>query len=299
MSKTLKSHLALIIVAFIYGANYSIAKMVMFNYLNPFGFIVLRVFGAGILFYIIHALFVKEKVQGKDLKRLFICSVFGIAGNMLMFFKGLSLTTPVNASVLMLNAPVFVLIFSAIIYKTKPKFVQIVGTFVAFSGAFWLIAGNKFQLVSDTALGDMFITFNAISYAFYLVYVKDLLIKYKSLTVITYSFLFGAILVLPFGFNDLRTTQFETFTPNVWWAIAFVVIGTTFIAYLLNAWALQKTSSTVVGSYIYLQPIIASAIGVYLGQDVLTTQKVLAALLVFVGVYLVSSKSIFPKKTSS
>ncbi len=265
--------------------------MVMFKYLNPFGFIVLRVVGAGILFFIIHALFVKQKIENKDLKRLFICSVFGIAGNMLMFFKGLSLTTPINASVLMLNAPVFVLIFSSIIYKIKPRLIQIVGTLIAFAGAFWLIAGKSFQLNSATALGDMFITLNAISYAFYLVYVKDLLLKYKSLTVITYSFVFGAILVIPFGWNDLQNAQFITFTPNVWWAIAFVVLGTTFIAYLLNAWALQKTSSAIVGSYIYLQPIIASIIGVYLGQDELTAQKVWAALLVFIGVYLVSKRT--------
>ncbi len=291
MSKTIKSHLALLLVALIYGANYSIAKMVMFKYLNPFGFIVLRVVGAGILFFIIHALFVKEKIENKDLKRLFICSVFGIAGNMLMFFKGLSLTTPINASVLMLNAPVFVLIFSSIVYKIKPRLIQIVGTLIAFAGAFWLIAGKSFQLNSATALGDMFITLNAISYAFYLVYVKDLLLKYKSLTVITYSFVFGAILVIPFGWNDLQNAQFITFTPNVWWAIAFVVLGTTFIAYLLNAWALQKTSSAIVGSYIYLQPIIASIIGVYLGQDELTAQKVWAALLVFIGVYLVSKRT--------
>jgi drug/metabolite transporter (DMT)-like permease len=291
VSKTIKSHLALLLVALIYGANYSIAKMVMFKYLNPFGFIVLRVVGAGILFFIIHALFVKEKIENKDLKRLFICSVFGIAGNMLMFFKGLSLTTPINASVLMLNAPVFVLIFSSIIYKIKPRLIQIVGTLIAFAGAFWLIAGKSFQLNSATALGDMFITLNAISYAFYLVYVKDLLLKYKSLTVITYSFVFGAILVIPFGWNDLQNAQFLTFTPNVWWAIAFVVLGTTFIAYLLNAWALQKTSSAIVGSYIYLQPIIASIIGVYLGQDELTAQKVWAALLVFIGVYLVSKRT--------
>lgn len=291
MSKTIKSHLALLLVALIYGANYSIAKMVMFKYLNPFGFIVLRVVGAGILFFIIHALFVKEKIENKDLKRLFICSVFGIAGNMLMFFKGLSLTTPVNASVLMLNAPVFVLIFSSIIYKIKPRLIQIVGTLIAFAGAFWLIAGKSFQLNSATALGDMYITLNAISYAFYLVYVKDLLLKYKSLTVITYSFVFGAILVLPFGWNDLQNAQFLTFTPNVWWAIAFVILGTTFIAYLLNAWALQKTSSAIVGSYIYLQPIIASIIGVYLGQDELSAQKVWAALLVFIGVYLVSKRT--------
>ncbi len=281
----------MLLVALIYGANYSIAKMVMFKYLNPFGFIVLRVVGAGILFFIIHALFVKEKIENKDLKRLFICSVFGIAGNMLMFFKGLSLTTPINASVLMLNAPVFVLIFSSIIYKIKPRLIQIVGTLIAFAGAFWLIAGKSFQLNSATALGDMFITLNAISYAFYLVYVKDLLLKYKSLTVITYSFVFGAILVIPFGWNDLQNAQFITFTPNVWWAIAFVVLGTTFIAYLLNAWALQKTSSAIVGSYIYLQPIIASIIGVYLGQDELTAQKVWAALLVFIGVYLVSKRT--------
>jgi drug/metabolite transporter (DMT)-like permease len=285
------SHLALLMVAIIYGANYNIAKMVMFKYLNPSGFIVLRIGGAGLLFVLIWWLFYREKIERADIRKLIICSALGVAGNMLMFFKGLSLTTPVNASVLMLVSPVFVLIFSSIVFKTQPAWFHYFGILLSFTGAVVLIGGKNIHVGSDTFTGDLFIIGNAISYAFYLVYVKELLFKYKSMTVIALLFTFGFFMVLPFGLGDLQEASFSTFPATVWWAIVFVVLGTTFLAYLLNAWALQKTSSEIVGSYIYLQPIIASAIGVSLGQDVLTIGKIVAAMLIFGGVFLVSRKS--------
>lgn len=262
----------------------------MFKYLDPSGFIVLRIGGAGVLFLLISWFYIREKVDTKDIRKIVICSAFGVAGNMLMFFKGLSLTTPVNASVLMLVSPVFVLIFSSFIFKTRPSWIQYVGILLSFTGAVILIGGKGITLHGGTFVGDLFIIGNAISYAFYLVYVKELLFKYKSLTVIAWLFGFGFFMVLPFGWGDLQAASFSTFPQSVWWAIAFVVLGTTFVAYLLNAWALQKTSSEIVGSYIYLQPIIATLIGVSLGQDALTGGKVLAALLVFAGVYMVSVK---------
>lgn len=262
----------------------------MFRYLDPSGFIVLRIGGAGLLFVLISWIFIKEKIEPRDFRRLIICSALGVAGNMLMFFKGLSLTTPVNASVLMLVSPVFVLIFSSFLFKTKPTWIQYSGILLSFAGAVLLIGGKNISISGDTFTGDLFIIGNAISYAFYLVYVKELLFKYKSMTVIAFLFAVGFVMVLPFGWGDLAKASFSTFPAFVWWAIAFVVLGTTFVAYLLNAWALQKTSSEIVGSYIYLQPIIATVIGVSLGQDSLTPGKILAALLVFAGVFLVSRR---------
>lgn len=288
VNKTLLSHLALLTVALIYGANYNIAKLVMNGFLGAFGFIVIRVTGAGLLFLMVYLLFNREKVERKDMLPLFISSCFGVAGNMLMFFKGLSLTSPINASVLMLNAPVFVIIFSAIIYKTRPQPAQIAGIIIAFAGAFWMIASKNNGSAISSSTGDIFILLNATSYAFYLVYVKRLIVKYKSLTVVTFAFLFGIPLVWPFGFSDIQSADFSHFPEYIWWAVGFVVLGTTFVAYLFNAWALQNTAPAVVGSYIYLQPIIASGIAIALQQDVLSVQKIAAGLLVFCGVFMVS-----------
>jgi drug/metabolite transporter (DMT)-like permease len=289
LNHTRLSHWSLLLVAVFYGAGFSIAKMVMSGYLESSGFILLRIGISAILFVIFHALFIRQKLENrKDYLYLLIASVFGVAANMLLFFKGLSLTTPMNASVLMLNTPVFVMVFSLLIYKEKLYWQQILGLVLALTGAFFLISGLHFHFHTETALGDLYIIINATSYAFYLVYVRKLLARYHSITVVKYLFVMGTFLVLPFGYSELQTASFSTFPSHIWWAIGFVVIGTTFIAYLFNAWALQKTSSAIVGSYIYIQPVVATIISIWMGQDKLSVEKVIFALVVCAGVYLVS-----------
>lgn len=262
----------------------------MANFLDSSAFILIRVLVATTLYFIFVAFFVKEKIQGwKDYRDLAICGLFGVATNMLLFFKGLSYTIELNASVLMLNAPVFVLLFSYFLLKDKIKLWQIIGVLISALGALLLIGGLNFNFSSENAWGDGLIIMNAISFAFYLVYVKKLLRKYHVITIAKYAFLFGTIFILPFGLPELVETNFQLFTTEAWIAVAYVAVFTTFVAYLLNSWAVQKANPTLAGSYIYLQPVFATSIGAFRGAP-LTVEKLIFALLIFVGVYLVTKK---------
>ncbi len=291
MSQRLKVHIALFIVALIYGATFTLAKLVMPLYIKPFAFILLRVGVASVCIYLFHRYYVKGKITDrKDFFPLFVCAVFGIAGNMLLFFQGLSITSPINASVLMLNTPVFVLVFAVIILKEKLTFQIVGGIILAAFGALFLIGGARFQFDSTTALGDLYITMNAIIYAFYLVYAKRLMVKYHPLTVTLYAFFFGFILVLPFGLNQTLEIDFLHLPLFIWGCIAFITIGATFLTYVLNAYALRYASSSLVGTYIYLQPVLATLIAVSTGKDELSVQKIISMLIVFAGVYLASYK---------
>lgn len=289
----LKFHLVLFIVALIYAATFSIAKDVMPDYVRSYAFVLMRVGVAGVPFWIFHALFVREKIKEKrHYLDFFICGFFGIAANMTMFFKGLETSLPIHGAVLMLAAPVFVLIFQRLVYKVDIKGLQWIGILVALIGAFFLIAGSGLQFHKDTWFGDMLILFNAISYAFYLVYVKKMLNKYHFLTVAKWAFLFAFILVLPIGLGQLTEVNFSTMPSHIWLEIGFVVICTTFLTYFLNAYAIQNTSPAIAGSYIYLQPLLATLIAVQWGSDVLTWEKGLFGALVFLGVYLVNKKKL-------
>jgi drug/metabolite transporter (DMT)-like permease len=262
----------------------------MADYLGSSGFILIRVLVATSIYVLIHRFFIKEKIQSwKDYRDLVICGFFGVAFNMLAFFKGLSYTTELNASVLMLVAPVFVLLFSYFLLKDKVRKWQILGIFISGFGALLLVGGTEFNFSSKNALGDAFITLNAISYAFYLVYVKRLLKKYHVLTIAKYIFLFGTLMVLPFGLPQLMETDFSSLPPKAWGAIVYVAVFTTFIAYLLNSWAVQKANPTLVGSYVYLQPVFATGFATLLGSA-LPLEKLIFALLIFAGVYLVTKK---------
>jgi drug/metabolite transporter (DMT)-like permease len=209
---------------------------------------------------------------------------------MLLFFKGLSITTPINSSVLMMCTPIFVIIISAFWFKEKITLLKISGVIMASLGAIMLVGGRKFEFNSTRALGDLMVAANAIIYAFYLVYAKQLIHKYNPLTVTLYSFLFGTLLVLPFGLSDFMQIEWQSFPPKIIGFVLFITIGSTFVTYVLNAYALRHASSGLVGSYIYLQPVCATLIAILFATDELSIEKLLFMLIVFAGVYLASMK---------
>lgn len=296
-SSLLRAHLALLAVAIIYGLNYSFAKDVLNGYIQPLGFILLRVLGAGFLFWVI-SIFVDRGVPKKrDLGRFALCGVFGVAMNQMFFFSGLSLTTPINASIVMTTNPILVMVVAAFLIRERITPMKLAGIVLGFAGAVWLMLGNaKSGFGFEGSLGDLFILINAMSYGIYLVLVKPLMHRYSPLTVIRWVFTFGLLYVLPFGFSQFREIDFEGFSQQIWLEVLFVIIFTTFFTYLLNVYALKKVSPTVVSFYIYLQPLIASMAAIFMGQDDITLVKVLSTCLIFVGVYLVGAEKLFNRR---
>lgn len=288
MSSNLKAHLALFGANVIYGLNYSIAKDVMPNYILPFGFIFCRVLGAMGLFWLVQS-FSYEKVEKKDFLLLAVCGFFGVAANQLMFFYGLNITTPINAGIIMTSNPILVLIASAIILKNRITAFKIGGIFLGITGALLLLLfKSDFSFGSETILGDFFIFLNALSYGVYLVIVAPLMKKYSPLTVIKWVFTFGFIFVLPFGFNQFTEIDWNSFNSDIWLKFGFVIVGTTFLAYLFNIYGLKKLSPSVVSTYIYLQPLLATVFAIWAGKDTLDWIKIVAAILIFSGVFMVS-----------
>lgn len=291
MSTKLKVHLSLWLVTLIYAATFSIAKQVMPMYIKPFGFILIRVIVATIGLIVFHRIFIKEKIHDKsDYLKLFVCAVFGVAANMLLFFKGLSITTPINAAVLMMYTPIFVVLFAAIWLKEKITIQKVVGVLLATFGAVLLIGGRNFNFSSTGVWGDVMVALNAIIYAFFLVYAKSLMQKYHPLTVTLYTFLFGLFIVIPFGFNEFSEIDFIAFPKIIWVYVLFITVGSTFVTYVLSSYALKHASSSLVGTYIYLQPVLATLIAIAFGTDLLTLEKLIFICIVFVGVYFASFK---------
>ncbi len=287
-----KAHLALLAVAFIYGANYTIAKNVLDqNFLQPNGFILLRVMSGFVLFHMIHFLVIKEKVERKDIGLLALCGLFGIAINQLFFFKGLGATSPIHASLIMVVTPIIVLFISSVYLKERISVKKILGIAIGMLGAMFLILnGDKSNDTMSSILGDVYILINASSYALYLVLVRNLMKKYHPFTVMKWIFSFGLIVVIPFGTSDLVNVNWASFPKEIWVAILYVLLCTTFLAYLLNAYALSIVSPTTASAYIYLQPLIASFIAILWYNDQLSLVKVVCGIMIFLGVYLISKK---------
>lgn len=292
----LKAHLALLGANVIYGINYIVAKGIMPGKLGPSAFVFIRIVGAILLFWVVK-FFILDKIEKSDYLRLLFCGLLGVAANQLLFFHGLNLTSPIDASIIITSIPVMVLIFSAIILKEKITRNKLLGLTIGAVGAIWLISQGNTTSGTSSTLGNLFIFFNACSYGLYLVLVKPLMKKYNAIAVISWVFLFGFLWMLPFGLPDFLQTDFSAFSLNTYLVVVFVVLFTTFFAYLFNIYALSYVAPSVNGSYVYLQPAVSFImVSIYATlfnndtyQNDITPLKIACCLMVIFGVYLISS----------
>lgn len=289
-----KRNLALIgatLVSIIYGVTFTIAKDVMPAYIDAYGFILLRVGGSVLLFWSVWLFMPKEKIDWNDFPRIIAAAFFGVAFNMLTFFKGLSLTSPISAAVIMVSTPMIVLTLSAIIMKERMQKRKVFGIVLGLIGtAFLILYGKSIGNATNAGLGNFLVLVNAISYGFYLIVVKKLMDKYNAFTFVKWIYLFGFLMVLPFGWNEFQAVNWATVPEVIGWKIGFVVIFSTFLTYLLNLLSMKELKPTTVAVFIYLQPLFATIFAIGLGKDELSLVKIGSALLIFTGVYLVTMK---------
>src|SRR6476620_2226984 len=211
MSKRNWALVAATLVSIIYGVTFTIAKDVMPKHIDAFGFIFLRVGGSMLLFWLA-ALFVKtEKIDKKDFPRILAAAFFGVAFNMLTFFKGLSYTSPIMGAVLMVTTPMIVLILSAIIMKERMENRKIIGILLGLAGTITLILYGKSMVnAPNETLGNLLVFVNAVSYGFYLIIVKKLMDKYKALSFVKWIYFFGFLMVIPFGWHEFQAVDWVT-----------------------------------------------------------------------------------------
>lgn len=291
MNKRILALFAVSIATLIYGLTFTIAKDVMPIYLKPYAFILVRVIGATTIFWTIGLLIKQQKIEKEDYKKILLASFFGIGLNMLTFFKGLSITTPISASVMMVTSPIMVLIFSSILIRKRIGKQRILGVFIGLIGTILLITyGNNSSEGTNNNFGNFLVFVNAASYGLYLVLAKDLILKYNPIVFVKWLYLFGSIFVIPFGYSEILEVSWQEIPTNIYWNIGFVVIFTSCITYLFNLYGLSKLKPTTVSVFIYLQPVIATIYALIVGSDSLNTVKISATILIFIGVYLVTKQ---------
>ncbi|MEJ2003851.1 MAG: DMT family transporter [Cyclobacteriaceae bacterium] len=288
MNRQLWVHLTLLFVAMLYGGNYTIAKYALPEYIKPVAFISVRLLSGTFLFWAIDSVGKRSRVSRSDHWLLFRCGLFGAALNQLLFFEGLSLTTPIHASIMMTMSPIAVILIASLMGRELLTRIKVIGALIGFTGAVLLLSRHGLSLEEGTFSGDLLILLNGTSYAIYLILVKPLTHKYPPFTILKWIFLYGALIAVPFGIPQLTEVNWSGLPTSAWISIGYVVFATTFLVYLLNAWALQYVNSSVVGIYIYLQPVFATIVALLLGQDKLDLPTVLFASIIMLGVYLVS-----------
>ena len=270
----------------------------MRDHIGPFALVLLRGLGATPLFWLADAFFIKEKTDKKDFPRLFLLCLFGVTINQTLFISGLSLTSPISAAIMMITTPILVVVVAGFLIRERITWVRTAGIIIGFAGAATLMlsSGLNSSGREDNPFGDLLIFINALSWGTYLVLVKPLMKKYHTITILRWTFTFSLIFIIPIGSRQLYHVDWQSFTPTAYAMLFFVIFFTTFLAYLLNVYALKELSPAVVSAYIYLQPVLTAIIAISTGNDSITGMKVFSALLIFAGVYLVSTNS-FPGKS--
>jgi drug/metabolite transporter (DMT)-like permease len=289
MIKRNYAYIAATLVSIIYGVTFTVAKDVMPEFVLPFGFILLRVAGSAVLFWSISFLGPKEKIEPKDFPRIVAAAFFGVALNMLTFFKGLSYTSPIMGAVLMCTTPMIVLVLSAILLRERLSSKKTIGLILGLIGtAVLILYGKSMHNAPKASLGNLLVFINAVSYGFYLIIVKKLMNKYNAFTFVKWIYTFGLLMVFPFGWAEFQAIAWPFIPLGIYYKIGFIVVFSTFLTYLLNLISMRELKPTTVAVFIYLQPLFASVFAIGLGKDEISAVKGIAAVLIFTGVYLVT-----------
>ena len=289
MNKKLPAHLGLLGTNLFFAINLSAVKyLTSNNFMQPFGMNVIRVGVSVLLFWILYLFYPStKKIDKRDTGRFILCALTGIAINQMLFLKGLSLTYSIHAVLLMLTTPILITIIAAWILKERLNIYKATGLALGVSGAVVLITARQNSGTGENVLlGDLLVLINAISYTFYFILVKPLMLKYNPVQVIRLVFTYGLLMVLPFGWNEFISIEWNSFGATEYTCISLITICGTFLAYLFNVYGIKVLGASAAGAYIYIQPVFATIIAMIFLKEHLEAYKILAAALIFTGVFL-------------
>lgn len=285
-------HLALFIANLIFGLNNPITRTLIPDKISPFAITISRMIGAAILFWIASLFVKKEKMEKKDILKLFFAALFGIVLNQMVFLEGLSLTSPIDASLVITLLPIVTMILAAIIIKEPITWLKVIGVIVGACGALLLIFNSASGGSTGNFKGNLIILISTFSFALYLTLFKEVISKYSPVHTMKWMFLFASLVSYPFCHKAVVNTNFASFDTTVYLRIFYIVFFATFIAYLLVPIGQKTLRPTTLSMYNYMQPIVGSLLTIALGMDHLSYENILSAVLVFAGVYIVTqSKS--------
>jgi drug/metabolite transporter (DMT)-like permease len=289
LSPQIKAHLGLLATNLFFAINVSAIKyFTTQGFSGPYGLNLVRSFVCVILFWLLFFINSgKEKISKKDIIRFLLCALTALAANQMLFMKGVSLTYPIHASLLLLITPILITFFAAWVLKEKITLLKLIGLFLGISGACVLVmSGESSPKGSDILLGDLLVIMSTILYTIYIILVKPLMHKYSTMVVMRWVFTFGFIMILPLGWNEFTEIPWDKFKLNEYIVLFLIVIPGTFLAYVFNAYGIKKLSASTAGTYIYLQPVFAVIIATIFLKESLELYKIIAGIIIFSGVYL-------------
>lgn len=285
-------HGAAFIAYAIFGFNIIICKdLTSGGLIPPLGIFTLRSLVAGALFWIVSMFQPREQVERKDYIKIFAASMLGFLTCQVTFLVGIPHITPMDCSILTAMAPIYTMAVAAIAIKEPITFKKAGGVALSFAGIIYLIVSRVTApggTAESSPFGIFMIILNSLSFSMYLGIFKPLIAKYSAVTFMKWIFLFSALVATPISLGGLIEVEWAAIPAKQYAELTYLIICATFITYFLIPLAQKRIRPTLISMYSYVQPIIAIAVSIAIGMDVLTWQKALATALVFSGVVIVS-----------
>ena len=295
MTLKLKAHLGLLATNLFFAINVSAIKyLTTQGFTGPYGLNVMRSGICVVLFWILFLISSeKKRIDKKYIVRFLLCAFTALAGNQMLFMKGVSLTYPIHASLLLLVTPILITFIAAWILKEMITLTKLIGLFLGVAGACILImSGKNTAKGNDILLGDVLVIMSTVLYTIYFILVKPLMEKYSTMNVMRWIFTFGFLMIVPLGWNEFGQIPWNQFSFYEYLLLFVIVVPGTFLAYILNAYGIKKLSASTAGAYIYLQPVFAVIIATIFLKESLELYKIIAGIVIFSGVYLANRQSI-------
>jgi drug/metabolite transporter (DMT)-like permease len=293
LNKRTKAHAGLLATNIFFAINLSAVKYLTGNKLaGPYGINVIRIGICVLLFWLLFfSAPIKEEINKKDIPRFLWCALTALAINQMLFMKGLSYTSAVHVALLFLITPILITFIAAWLLKEKVTTLKIIGLLIGFTGAVLLISTQSNSVKGNNVLlGDLLVIGSALAYTFYFILVKPLMQKYDTMSVMRWIFTFGLIMILPFGWNEFTQIKWQHYEINDYLLMFLIVVPGTFLAYVFNVHGIKVLGASIAGAYIYLQPVFAVVLATIFLKEEFETYKLISAVLIFGGVYLVNKK---------
>lgn len=289
-NSTTFAHIAILVSNIMFGLNYTFVKNLLPEYMNGISLALFRVATGALLLGSIALLLKGWKVEKKDMPKLIISGVLGLGFNQILFMEGLARTSPIDAAIITTFVPIFVIIISAMFYSEKITLPKLIGIAFGASGAMLVIAqkGASSDMTHTMLIGNILIACSTLFYALYFIWVTPLMRKYNPMVVVGWLYVSATIILMIFGTKSLSNIDFLTLPHKAVVSLLFIAIGSTFIGYSTMAYSLTRLSPTTASIYSYSKPIIAMIAAVYAGQDKITATRIIATLMVLIGVIFIT-----------
>lgn len=293
MTPQIKAHIGLLATNLFFAINISAIKFLTTKgFAGPYGLNVVRSGICALLFWLLFfTAREKKKIDKKEIVRFLLCAFSALAANQMLFMKGVSLTYPIHASLLLLITPILITFIAAWALKEMITISKILGLLLGITGACILIlSGDSISKGNNILLGDILVIMSTFLYTIYFILIKPLMQKYSTMYVMRWVFTFGFIMIIPLGLNEFTQIPWGQYTFNEYLILFMIVIPGTFLAYIFNAYGIKKLSASTAGTYIYSQPVFSVLLATVFLNETLELYKIIAGVIIFSGVYLANKQ---------